>query len=825
MAIKHTTRRRIFWGAIIFLCVAVMAIVIVPPMITLNGLRPKIEQAIYENTGVAARIDGDVNFSLLGGAMIVAHNVTMPLGQIDAVTFSVPMRAVFNTSDIKLNGDISVGGGRLELSSLAAGHPLAGDVEIHNVTVEFLGKDYVIVDATLRAGQLSGVIRTDDHKYNISYSGDTFHITNPNNQLDITGQMYSDGSARGTISIITSDINKWFEFEYPQIDYPVEFSARFEWNGEYGVAFHDIRADKFSGDIILENDGRRNININGHGIDMDLSFVAVAPDALRNMKLNVDLYGRLNFMNRTLRHIYADIDATDGRMTISRIVADDTTFAGGYVDTAGAHDVVINTPLNDRDATCLFSGTPDNWKCSEFTYDGMTGSMSVTPDAFNVVVQSDQDAPEYDALTQFLSRFGTRGHVIFQFANAAGEFDIDKTPRAPTYSYARNKTLADMGFDMAFLPTPMRTARGDFTRRGAAMEFVPYSGTWHMEIDGNNFKLWGDNIKSLAPTLDLRALRDMAYSAGGTFRGDNISNLDITVAGHVFHGAFVGGHLTLHTDAFDIDAFTSQEFRDNGADMEFVANSPILIPFDLPVRVSLAAEKLIYNGNEFANFVYSLRGQTQTFSITDDARGALSATILRDGNAYDIDVTLNKFVTHGNLLRRNAELNIRDTTITGTAKMHTWGNIAHDISYNMTGTMDLSFDGGYIVGVGLDEFYAAAAEIGTLNAEFILSRALDGGESLIKTMRVVGRYAGGQFETTTPFTLSMRHADATGNLKISNDGVTADMRLIMRGAAAMPLAVDLAILPNAPRQYSLSQIMSSFDPEYMREFIRTHNRF
>ena len=825
MTIKHTTQRRIFWGVITFLCIAFVAIVVIPPMITLNAMRGRLESAIYENTGVATKINGNVNFSLVGGATVVAHDVQMPLGQIDSVMFSIPIWNIFNPTTAALHGDILIGGGRIKLTSLAAGQPLAGDVKIRDLTAEFLGKDYVITNATLRGGQLSGVVRTNDHKYNISYSADTFHITNPNNQLDITGQMYSDGSARGTISVITPDINRWFEFEYPKIDHPVEFSARFEWNGGYGVKFTDIRADKFSGDIILAADGARDIKLSGHGIEMDLSFISTNPNALRNAHMDIDLYGKIVFMGRILQRLSANINTTHDRADITRIIADDVSAIGGYIDNDGAHDISIRGPFQNKTATCLFSGTSTQWKCAEFTYDDMTGSLSVDNDGFNIVVQSNRPAPNYDTLTEILSPLGTRGHVVFQFADASGEFDIDTTPRTPTYTYARGRTLVDMGYDMAFLPAQMKNATGDFTRRGDTMEFIPYNTDWNISIDGNNFKIWGDNIKALAPQLDLRALHDMEYTATGVFRGGDVSNLVIKIMGHTFTGSIANGRITLHTDVFDIDTFTSQEFRDNYAEMEFITNSPLLIPFDVPVRVSLSAGRLVYNGNEFANFAYSLNGDTQTFSITDDARGAVAATIRRDGNTYDIDATLNKFITRGNLLRRDAGLNIRDTTITGTAKMRTWGNIAHDIEYNMTGDVDLTFDGGYIIGFGIDEFYGAADKIGTLNAELILSRALDGGESLIKTMHMIGHYSGGEFETTRPFTLSLRHADATGNLSITDAGVASDMQIKMRGAAPVPVVIDLEISSNGARQYSLSQIMTSFDPEYMREFIRTHNRF
>ena len=55
MSLKPRYRRRIFWTALTVVGLAVMAIVLIPPMITLNNLKPKIEQTIAEQTGVVAK--------------------------------------------------------------------------------------------------------------------------------------------------------------------------------------------------------------------------------------------------------------------------------------------------------------------------------------------------------------------------------------------------------------------------------------------------------------------------------------------------------------------------------------------------------------------------------------------------------------------------------------------------------------------------------------------------------------------------------------------------------------------------------------------------
>jgi hypothetical protein len=49
--------------------------------------------------------------------------------------------------------------------------------------------------------------------------------------------------------------------------------------------------------------------------------------------------------------------------------------------------------------------------------------------------------------------------------------------------------------------------------------------------------------------------------------------------------------------------------------------------------------------------------------------------------------------------------------------------------------------------------------------------------------------------------------------------------LTMRGTSASPSAIQLDIMPNGTRRYSLSEIMINFDGDYLREFVKTHKRF
>ena len=170
-------------------------------------------------------------------------------------------------------------------------------------------------------------------------------------------------------------------------------------------------------------------------------------------------------------------------------------------------------------------------------------------------------------------------------------------------------------------------------------------------------------------------------------------------------------------------------------------------------------------------------------------------------------------------------LNVGDAYITGDIAMKTSGMIAHDLEYNLNGTIDLTFTGGYIFGLGIDDFFASANKITILNAEYALADALTDGQTRLKSLHIVGKYDRGNFETTEPLTLSVPHADATGTLQLNDGKMSAQFYLVLRGTAPEPAPIDLEIAPNGERTYSLSEIMQNFDPAFMREFVRTHDRF
>ena len=185
MALKPRYKRRILWSLITALGVLIMAIVVIPPMINLNYLKPKIEQTIVDQTGVKAQINGDVNFSLIGKATLVAHDVSVTQGTIGAVMFSVPFSDIFDLENATLTGKITIYNAKASLSTLIP-QSFNTPIEIYNSDITFKNRSFEIISATLNYGHLVGVIRTKNHKYDVDFENDEFYVRNRNDKLKIS---------------------------------------------------------------------------------------------------------------------------------------------------------------------------------------------------------------------------------------------------------------------------------------------------------------------------------------------------------------------------------------------------------------------------------------------------------------------------------------------------------------------------------------------------------------------------------------------------------------------------------------------------------------
>ena len=825
MSIKPRYKRRILWIALAVLGMFGLAILIVPPMITLNSLKPNIENFIFSKTGIPTKIKGDINFSLLWRATIVAHDISVPNGTISSCEFTVPLSSIFNLENTQILGDIAVNGASLSITKIIP-FDIDTNINIKDSEIRFLNKTYDIIDANLSKKSVSALVRTDQHKYEIKSLDNNFTIKNKNNELNLSGTLFPDGTATAHISIIARNINRWFEFKTPRISGRFPITADLTWNGNYGIKFDNISANGIHGSIEYKDDGHKIVKLQSNDANYNMSFLVKDPEILLNTDFDLDFYGNMTFMNQTIHHLKMITTGTDKQINIDSVIADETYINGGYIDKTGAHNVNIAGPLSGLHTTCLFNGTPTDWYCSKYSHgNNITSVFSVKNDVIDADVYSTAIYADMRPFVVTIRKLASSGEVRFYYPDMVGTLHLKKDSYTVDYSRLDNKSLNQAKINLKFLPDFMKDEPGDFVWLNGVMIFTANSKQWLLSKSTDFFILRGENFKQLTKKLDLQSLNDLPYVLSGNYKNGNISDFTMEFAGHKFTGTLSGKSITLKTDVLNIDLFANQSFIQKFEDLSFFTNHPLLLPFESKYNIALSANKLIFNSTEYKNFLYSLHKNAQTFSISDSDRGNLLVTIYKNNIKYAINLQLNKFMFDTKILPEHMPLNISDTSITAEIKLNTHGKIAHDIISNLEGTFNASFDGGKLYGLGLSEFYASAPQLTLLNGEYMLYKALTGGTTPIKKMHIVGTYKNGDIETTKPLTLSMPHTDASGIFEIKNDEMTAKLRLVLRGTSADPEPIDLTIYPNDSRDFSLSEIMLHFDPEYMRAFIQTHNKF
>lgn len=825
MPTKNTHQNKFIWIFAFILAFFALSIVLVPPMITLNFLKPKIEEVILSQTGVPAQIKGDVNFSLLGRTTIIAHDITVPNGIVSSCKFSIPLLDIFDLKNAHISGDISVYGASLFIEKIVP-FSVKNTIMVHNSNIQFLNKEYNIIDAKLSSGNVEAIVRTDQHKYEIKSRNNLFLIKNKNNDLNLSGELYNDGTASAHIEITAQNINRWFEFEKPRITGYFPVSANLFWDGNYGVKFTDISANGITGSVDFHDNGFKIIKLKSDSANYDLSFFLQNPDVLQNAAFDLDFYGNLKFADKTFNHVKIVTIGSNNEIKIDTIIADDMEIHGGIIDKTGAYNLHVSLLENNTPTTCLFNGTPNKWACDNFSYgNNVSGTIKVDKNHFDLDIYSSEPFSDIKTVVDLARKFGTKGKIYFDCPDMKGEISVNHDKYSVSYTRLNTKSLNWANIDLPFIPDFMRNEPGNFAWTKDSMIFIPESKQWQLSKTKDFFIISGQNFKLWLPDLDLQSVRDLSYSLSGNYKNGNISNLKLEIGEQVFTGTFTNKSITLKTDVLNLDYLLDPYFTNNFEELSFFTQLPIMIPFELKKNIAISADALVYNYKKYDNFVYSLRNDTQTFSISDSNQGNILTTIKKHNIKYAINIQLNKFVFDKQLLPQNMPLNLSNTVITADIKLNTSGKIAHDIINNLQGTFDASFEGGKLYGFGFDKFYADAKSLTILNSEYLLSNALSTGITSIKKMHIVGTYNSGDIKTTEPFTLSMRHVDATGNLEIKNNEMTTDLNLMLRGTAPDIQPIKIIVFPNNRREFSLSDIMMHFDSEYMKAFVETHDKF
>ena len=824
MNIKSRHRRRLFWTTVVLLGVALIGLVCIPPLLNLNKMRPVLQEKLQKQTGIPTKINGNVNFSLLGSGTIVAHNVEIQNGKIDTVSFSVPFKQIFDLTHATLNPGININNGNIKIYDLFP-TPITNTINIYNTNLDFMNHEYKIVRGTLSNNKFTGQIRTPQHKYDINYDNGEFVIINSNDNLHIRGTLFPDGGAAGEMSISTPDINKWFEFENPKINEPVSLSMEFNWDGGYGFDFTNIVANNYTGNIKLLPNGYKYINFSSENAKLDLSFIAHDKSMLNNTDLTLDLSGQIKFQDNTFSTVKINASGKNNTLELKHVVIDHIELTGGTYDNDGLHNTKLHINNMGEKFNCKFSGTPQKWECKNFNYGDISGEITSDNGIFHITATSTGPMPKIQTIRKLISRIGDNGTIDFTFSDMSGNMVVTPKQILPKFNFANNTTLRDLNIDIKFLPEFMSTTRGTYTYKNNKKTFIPQTKQWTLEIDENKFVITGVNFKQWLPGMDLQFLNDMAYAVSGTFNNDTIGDLNIMIGDQILSGVATKTGITLETKTLNLDNFISPLFRENYAEVKFLTNHPLAILFDLPTNISLSADTLILENAKYKNFVYSLKPDTQIFSISDTNRGNMLTIIEKKKFDYDISIQLNKFQMLGELLTFDAPFNIRNSIITAEVKLHTSGQTANDLVYNLSGDIDAILTGGTISGIGFDAFYAASENLTILNAEYALGAALESGKTRLKKLKISGIYKNGNFETTKPFTISMAHVDGVGALFINNRVMTGTFEFVLRGTAPKPASIEMTLTESGRRQYSITDIINNLDIGYMRAFTKTNNKF
>jgi hypothetical protein len=347
--------------------------------------------------------------------------------------------------------------------------------------------------------------------------------------------------------------------------------------------------------------------------------------------------------------------------------------------------------------------------------------------------------------------------------------------------------------------------------------------------DNNDFEIIGlahPVINIFAANANLAAINpNQNIKIGGKYRRPYISEMKIEFGNTKLSGKFDGRTFNMHTPVLNMDEISNPEWMENYDSLKFTNPEPITVLFDLGAHLTLSADKVIFRRESYDKFTYSLGPGSQNMSITDNQRGSVIISIDKRGSNYNMSVSANKFELTGTLLPESARLNVADTQISGRATLSTNGMTANDFWRNIRGDAELMFDGGILIGFDTDKLYDSVADISRMNGEFMIAGALSGGMSRLISLRLVGNYEGGTFRTTEPLTARTRHTEFTGHLQSRGGRVRAQLRILMRGTSPVPEPVSIEISGGGGRDFSLSEIMRTFDPDFMREFTRINNRF
>ena len=301
---KTRARLKRFWWTIVGIATLAMIYLVVPPLVPLDKFSNQFANAISHQLDEDVHIYGKIRLSLLGYPMMSVENLRVGDARIKQARFRISWRGVFNMSSAEIVGSVRLSGLEMQADNLAVPR-FQNRIIVHNSRVSFAGRNYEIVDAVFDGDRITANVRTLKHRYHIDFSHGNFIVTNPNENLNVTGRLIKRGDgivgATGSLSIYTDNVNKFFLFRYPVIREKTRLSLDFNWNGDGEFDFSNIQGSagrmNFDGRVHawFGEDGieRKRVRMNVTNADLDLSFLEDNERWLGNSDFNINIAGRI----------------------------------------------------------------------------------------------------------------------------------------------------------------------------------------------------------------------------------------------------------------------------------------------------------------------------------------------------------------------------------------------------------------------------------------------------------------------------------------------------------------------------------------------------
>ncbi|MDR1696810.1 MAG: AsmA family protein [Rickettsiales bacterium] len=747
------------------------ALVILPPFLTMDSLRPQIESAVSAQTGMNIKINGNVRMSLIGRATITATDIMMSGyggAKIESASFYIPYKNIFNPGASDFSSTIIVRGADLNVTTLVAPE-ISARILLRDSFAKFHGVQITDITGAIDNGGFTGTGVWRGHKLSVTSDGQTFVITNPNLDLTAIGQFYTDDdgklNADGNLKIDTHNADGLF-------------------SGFFDNAKLNINFEVIGTDFIIKKISGRNRNFEFSGTPNDLMMIG-------KIKYALPYVGE---------QVWNNFKISDGR-------------------TVASNDKMSIISNPDRSVAINFGNyevsiTPDG----DWTYDDMFGSANFP----NIEIKSDTVVTTDIAREMLgaLKIFGAGDDANITFPGGAIEIKGGAVT-AIQYKNIQSK-LSQTNVDPRIIKIfgdDIGTVKSISFQDSKLQELEFISDNYELRIVNHEFIIKTDLIKLLPGDAPIFLAAEIPATITGTLHRDYI---DIKLLGMT--GRIIGNTLDIKTPLFDMDKFINAEFFDDYENEKFLSAPPIAFPFDLGFEISVNADTVKIFGETYSGFLYSANGASQKMSISDDARGNLMLFITRRGDEYLITAQAGKFIWPEKILPDAAAINLSDTVMTLNAELETFGLIAADFDDNLAGDIEITFHGGTLHDFGTDDFFARAGNLDRMNAEMAIARALDFGTTKLKTLTLSGIYADKIFDIGN-FDMSTRHTEMSGRAKIANGRISINADVLLRGTSPAPKPIRFELLENGTRRYSLEQIMSDLDPDYMREFVKTHDRF